>query len=54
MAFPIDVIYVDRDYRIVRLAPAAQVYVEYAERSPRGLVRQAVAHRLRASLPGTY
>jgi bifunctional non-homologous end joining protein LigD len=43
-----------REGSIVRVTPAAQVYVEYAERSPRGLVRQAVARRLRAALPGTF
>jgi bifunctional non-homologous end joining protein LigD len=41
-----------REGSIVRVTPAAQVHVEYAERSPRGLVRQAVARRLRATLPG--
>lgn len=41
-----------REGNVVRVVPAAQVHVEYAERSPRGLVRQAVAGRLRAALPG--
>ena len=42
-----------REGGIVKLtAPAAQVHVQYTERSPRGLVRQAVAYRLRAALPG--
>jgi ATP-dependent DNA ligase len=43
-----------REGSIVRVAPAAQVHVEYAERSPRCLVRQAVARRLRATLPGAF
>jgi bifunctional non-homologous end joining protein LigD len=37
---------------VVHVAPVAQVHVSYVERSPRGLVRQAVAHQLRAALPG--
>ncbi|HEY8524392.1 MAG TPA: hypothetical protein VIL48_05480 [Acidimicrobiales bacterium] len=42
-----------REGGIVRVAPVAQVHVTYAERSPRGLVRQAAAERLRAARPGT-
>jgi hypothetical protein len=39
-----------RDGDVVRLPRAAQARVEYLERSPRGLLREAIARQLRAVL----
>jgi bifunctional non-homologous end joining protein LigD len=37
----------------VSLPHGAQVRVHYAERTPRGMVREGIAHELRAALPGS-
>jgi bifunctional non-homologous end joining protein LigD len=38
---------------LIRVPHGAQVRVHYGERSPRGLVRDAIAHEIRPALPGS-
>jgi bifunctional non-homologous end joining protein LigD len=38
---------------VVRVPHGCQVRVHYRERSPRGIVREAIAHELRPALPGS-